>query len=532
MNPEVNIIPDLPRTVPSSADWSRLRPLVRELYHGRQWSMAQVRDHLQSLGHHVNTRMVRTRISQWDLQRNNRIHTMVAALRLLDPDPALWPSPQPCFLVRGRRVAMSEVLRFFRRRGIQNPVQWCHTTTVERDEPAVSLILEEGSTSGVSSEGGAEHTPPSSSSGSSKSLSLSVASLSPRTSSHISPPPVRLPTPILILTLEQRAVASMRDYCASYLDLNLVTIHQEPEVHQFTTHGRFGDRMQEGLAQMKRRGPNAFHSFSHGFNLVRPILADCHPMTIAQFLATACELLAYSDAQPVVESLLRYSANMAASLRVSPPLVQFLHSLSGSAPALLQRIAIASLRAALDVFTEGSPSTWHGLYLQERLCDCLYHGRDRVEGSVRRERLLTEQEAFYGPFARNVLWTVTNVADDRLDGGDLDGAATYYTMALGRAEHQAGFARAKSRYAALEGLGRVELMRFNRLRGGGGGRAHADRDGCILHLRNAYRHVSGALNEAQVWFEPTSRRAVRASEQAVHIASLVESLDNVTVSPS
>uniref|UniRef100_A0A0D2XKE9 Clr5 domain-containing protein n=1 Tax=Fusarium oxysporum (strain Fo5176) TaxID=660025 RepID=A0A0D2XKE9_FUSOF len=138
MDPLVN--PQSALTIPTSEDWSRLRPLIKELYHDRRFSMAEVRDHLKSLGYWVNTRMIRARISQWNLQRNNQFHGMVAALRLLDPDPASWPVPEPWFVIRGRHVPLHEILRYFRRKGIQNPIHWCRSAAVSQEEPAVRLL--------------------------------------------------------------------------------------------------------------------------------------------------------------------------------------------------------------------------------------------------------------------------------------------------------------------------------------------------------------------------------------------------------
>lgn len=491
MDPLAN--PQSVLTIPSSEDWSRLRPLVKELYHDRRLSMAEVRDHLKSLGYRVNTRMIRARISQWNLQRNNQFHGMVAALRLLDPDPASWPVPEPWFVIRGRHVLLHEILRYFRRKGIQNPIHWCRSAAVSQEEPPVRLLQEGDSPVEGTSEG-----------------SSTIAALSSASSVAMSMSPVNIPTPIF--TLEQKAAASLTDYCGVYLSHE---IHPEPEVHQFTIHGRFGNRMQEGLAQMVRGGPGAFPHFHQAFDLVQPLLSDCHPMSLAQLLAIVCELSA-CNAQEVLTCLLRYSAAMASSLRTPSPLIQFLVSLSLLPPALLQCTAISSLRAALAVFSDKSPHTWHRLYIEERLCDCLYHGRDRIEGGYRRAQLLRNQESFYGPSARNVVWTVTNVADDHLDGGDLDGAQSYYRMALERAEQLSGFPRAKLRYAALEGLGRIEQMRFEITR--------HDRETCLRHLQEASRYVDESLNEALIWFEPTSRRVSRVTEQQGYIRNILHCL--------
>ncbi|KAG9251903.1 uncharacterized protein F5Z01DRAFT_682966 [Emericellopsis atlantica] len=476
------------------ADWAHLRPVVRELYIDRRWTMAQISHHLVSLGYRVNTRMVRTRITMWNLQRNNRTRDMVAALCLLDPDPAMWPWPEPCFLIRGRRVPMSEVLCFFRRKGIRKPVQWARATahTLARGghhhhETAVTLLQGNGGS-------GTGH-----------------------------------PGPTHMTCLEQRAVASLRDYCMAYIGLGRAGLVHEPEVHQFTTHGRFGDRMQEGLAQMVHvRGGSAGGAFVHfgrAFDLVRPLLQDCHPMSLAQLLAVACELAACTarGGPPVLASLLGYTAAMASILRLPESLTMFLGTLSlcCSTPHTLLVAAVSSLRAALAVFSERSPTTWHRLYIQERLCDCLYHGRDRTEGPVRRAQLLRDQESFYVPCARNVLWTMTNVADDQLWTGSADGGRLHYSTTLARAERLGGFGRAKIRFAALEGLARVEQRRFEELSGrGGGDDAHAVGE-CLHTMR---RFLDEALGEALIWFEPTSRRTTRVKEKARQVRHLLAAM--------
>ncbi|KAF7561380.1 hypothetical protein G7046_g2748 [Stylonectria norvegica] len=427
------------RAIPSNTEWSRLRPIVRELYQERRWTMAQVRDHLTSLGYRVNIRMIRTRITQWTMQMNNQMGDMIAALGLLDADPALWPSlEEPVFLIRGRQVTIDEVLRFFRRKGVQHPVEWARSSSAVLNGdgvPSVSLLQ----VAGVSSD---------------QCISLAGTPVSGLMSLHYLP-----------VDSSQRAVASLRDYCEVYVGRGLATstFHREPEVHQFTVHGRFGDRMQKGLAQMVRRSPGAFPSFHHGFDLVQPLFFDCHPMGLAQFLAIVCELVA-QGAYSVLASLLRYSAAMASAVRTHDSLVEFLIALRSSSDAVLMQAIIPSVRAMLDVFGRQCPSTWHRLYIQERLCDCFYHGRERTEGSARRARLLREQEAYYGPFARNVLWTLANVADDHLDARNVDDAEEYYSTALARAEYLSGFGRAKVRFVALEGLARTERLRFDQLR--------------------------------------------------------------------
>ncbi len=488
-------------SVPSAADWARLRTTITELYRDRRWTMDRVRDYMIALGYRVNTRMVRTRITGWSLHRNHQLKDMTAALRLLDPDPAMWPSPEPIFLIRQQQVTVNEVLRFFKRRGIKDPIQWAQSVPPDLEEPQVTLLNSDTESAGEST-GGPGQT------------MLSSSSQSP---SAQTPRP-----PMQILTPEHKAVGTLYAYSAGYVGLGNVAAHQEPQVHHFTVHGRFGDRMQEGLAQMMRNGSGAFPNFRRGFALVQSLLSDCHPMGLAQYLAVVCELAA-RGANSILYSLLRYTASMASSLRVPDSLAEFLLAIYSSQDVL--GTAILSLRAALAVFTEQLPSDWQRLYIQERLCDCLYHGKERIEGSGYRARLLLDQEAFYGPFARNVLWTLTNVADDQLVLGNVDGAEEHYTTALERAEHLAGFGRAKTRFAALEGLARIEQMRFEQMRQSPGDLVQ---DVAGPHLQNAYRYIDEACGEALTWFDSSSRRVSRVREERGRIVNLLAHIGHET----
>jgi hypothetical protein len=104
--------------------------------------MNPVRDHLISLGYLVNTRMVRARICQWNMQKNNQLRDMVAAIRLLDADPTLRPSPELTFLIKGRRVTLPEVLRFFRRKGIQDPFAYARSVVLDLGAVHVALLAD------------------------------------------------------------------------------------------------------------------------------------------------------------------------------------------------------------------------------------------------------------------------------------------------------------------------------------------------------------------------------------------------------
>lgn len=483
--------------------------------------MDQVRDYVRSLGYWVNTRMIRGRISQWNLQRNNQMHDMVSALRLLNPNPALWPAPEPNFLIRGREIGLPEILRFFRRKGIHDPIEWSRSAAINQDAQDVSLLPERAPPETATTEGGFIRGAHAASVNQGHPLSMAP------TGTHATPDTI----PRQRITILEYAVASLRDYCIFYFDPGTPMLHEEPQVHQFTSHGRFGDRMQEGLAQMVRYGNAAFPNFRRAFDLIQPILSNCQPMSIAQILAIVCQLSTIAQAQDLLVCLLQYLAAMARTLQAAPSLVQFLRALSSSPSALLQQIVISSLRGALSISYERSPQTWHRLYIHERLCDCLYHGRDRTEGSTRRAQLLGEQEMIYGPFARNVLWTATNVADDLLSQNSLGAAEEHYMAVLARADRLSGFPQAKLRYAALEGLGRVYLRCFERLSppdrfSSAGG----DRDGILL-LQNSHRNFEAALHEALTWFEQPSRRVTWIKEQEQYVRILLQRYSHVPNPP-
>ncbi|OAL42936.1 hypothetical protein IQ07DRAFT_525203 [Pyrenochaeta sp. DS3sAY3a] len=485
----------------SSPDWPRLRPFITELYQNQRMTMNQVCHHLNAAGYRVTTRMVRGRITQWNLHRNHQLRDMTAALRLLDLNPDAWPSLEPRFQIRGQLVTMREITRFFRRKGIQSPLHWAHSTGIDCKGSHVMLLAEgqdlKGETYGLQGR-------------SKESSAVRILGLRPnRPTRHL-------------LTLDENAVSSLQEYCSSYIGVGYV-LHEEPQVHQFTNHGQFGEWMRDGLAHMMRKSPDAFPKFNRGFELIRTILLDCHPMALAQYLSVVC-ILAAHQADSVLSSLLRYVAMMTCTLDMAEPAARFLTAIHSSQNVL--GTAILSLRSAVGVFAEQHSISWQKFYIQERLCDCLYYGKAYGEGSVYRARLFLEQEMLYGPLARNVLYTLTNVASDHIYGGDIDGAQAGYLMVLERAEGLAGLGRAKIRFTALEGLAESAQIRFENAQ-----RGHPSLTGepIILHLQDAFSYIQEALREAQMWFEQSNRRTLRALERRAQIVRL---LGNVAFYPT
>lgn len=506
---ELSADPQRYHNIPSAEDWTRLEPTIRQLYQEQRRTMNQVRDQLISLGYRVNTRMVRARITQWNLQRNNQMRDMVAALRLLDPNPALWSSLEPTFLVRGRQVTLAEVLRFFGRKQIRNPFEYARAAAHDPKADHVTLLPDTTGAANAPVDPGP------------------VTALTPSNSSRCQPsvdsssPGQQTPfrsLPMHFLTIEQRVVASLHDYCTAYIGLGQSATDQQPAVHRDTVHQRLAERIQEGLAHRTHLDRRAIVSFDRGFQLIEPLLIDCRPIALARVLSVGCQMAARGATQELTQ-LLWVFAGMAVKLRISRPIAQFLVSLY-SAPHLLVSNAIMSLKAAVDIFSRHSPGSWHELYIQARLCDCLYHGRVRTEILPCRTELLQKQQAFYGPLARTVIWTMTNIANDFMNIGNIERGEEYGSMALMRSEQLTDFGRSEMRFAALRCLAKAERMRFESLCRD----SDATTQRGLLSLQNAHGFLQEALRDADIWFDRSSYRvsSVRAEQQ--HIRSLLEGL--------
>jgi hypothetical protein len=231
--------------------------------------------------------------------------------------------------------------------------------------------------------------------------------------------------------------------------------------------------------------------------------------------------MAAQGAEQELTQLLWVFSGMASKLRIHGPLTEFFVCLY-SAPHLLLQNAISSLQAAVGVFSQQSSGTWHEIYIQARLCDCLYHGRVHNEIVSRRTELLHKQQALYGPLARTVIWTMTNIANDLLNAGNIDRGETYASIALMQAEKLTDFGRPEMRFAALQCLALAELMRFEQLCRGSCESDVAQRG--VLILQNGHRHLDEALQEANIWFDRSSYRVAWAREERKRIQHLLAGL--------
>jgi hypothetical protein len=317
-----------------------------------------------------------------------------------------------------------------------------------------------------------------------------------------------LPSPLYMMPRNFRALeqltASMAIYMTSYLSVPNLKANTEPKVHAHMAHAIFASKMQDGISILSRATPRPTRSriwrtempdpnaaeaqaaFYGAFDMVRRVLLNHSPMSLALILCIVCELAGrtkstWTQNLPVgglLQQFLRFMQSTAGKLfgpehplatlfaLLAEEFVSGTTSTSTGAPPLAD-ITLTAMEVALKQlemcpggsFT-ASDEDWRALYIRERFCDALYHSGPAFQHrrSTMRKELLQHQERKYGPIARNVLWTMTNVADDCLDANDVKDAIKWFSEALQRAEKIIDdYGRAKTRFAALEGLGRCWL---------------------------------------------------------------------------
>ena len=192
---------------------------------------------------------------------------------MLGPDQALWPSPNPRFLIWGQVVETDEVFKFFKRKGIESPLEKAYATSLSGCEPKVKLL-------DVETHGAAFLT-----TDTEQASLASLAQLVVAENTHVA---------AHIVTLDGLAVANLQKYCFDYIGLaRWGLIHSEPEVHQFSDHGQFGERMRDGLAHISENRPEGHAIFNSGLELVPRLLHDCHPMALAQIISVFCIFAAH-----------------------------------------------------------------------------------------------------------------------------------------------------------------------------------------------------------------------------------------------
>lgn len=478
--------------------------------------------------------MLKTRIRRWKLDKKLKLPDMRTAIQLISENGYDGQGPEPRFRIRDRVVPYSEALRYFRRKGILDPLNWLRSLPSDGFVPSsdvklVTVQSEAGSLCTTDEDDhsatgpwlqalpqGIRHVPM---------ADTTQLTLDPGDAEVLLPMHISLTMQPFLSSGAEQVVHRVNSYCDKYLSSSRSLEHTEPAVHHLTTHAVFAQRMQDGTASLLRNErASAFNDFDSAFALVRDLLTDHHPMSIALILSVICQL----DGQSLgalVFHLFRHAEEMATvELGASDPLTTLLRAFTNVEGGATDLALLAVRRAADHLGEFGGVSDWKALYLRERLCDCLYYAPSYDhERATRRRALLRDQEAVYGLCTCNVIWTLTNVADDCLQLGRCEEAKMYFGQALKRSQALSGYGRAKSRFAALEGLARCGMADARWMHTYQGNGADETLAG-LSKANEALRLLKEAQAGAKVWFSPSSRRAVRVQTSIHEAEAFIDSL--------
>lgn len=379
-----------------------------------------------------------------------------------------WEDNPPRFRIRTREFDFGEVRRYYNRKSIDDPIQHFRNNLQDESQLSKHIVLLAGRTPNA-------HSP----------TGLRLQDSSSTMNSPIADPqmsqialqenavPSLLPSPSH-LTVVEKLVWCAGAYCANFVEsVHAGTRPREPPVHMHTLQGKLANQVQDGLFHASQMQLSlSQESFGQACDMMPSVFQEITPMALAQILTVMCELLKASHhlstthAQPnrgpflagISRLLLKHLEECARiGLSASHPLVTFFDILQSTADpvgALVQSVH----RMTDQMIVE--KHYWTHLYLLERYSDCLYHADISGERHARRGELLALQEQAYGKIRSNVLWTLTNVADDYLENNQFEKAEAAFRDAINRADYGlGGYAKAKIRFAAFEGLARVAMVK-------------------------------------------------------------------------
>jgi hypothetical protein len=392
--------------------------------------------------------------------------------RLQNPDE--WDEKEVTFQIRHRTVEFKEVRRYFRRKNILDPFIWFLSLPPESYLASEHVQLIPRGEFILPSTDHTHHSPQTITSEAeqddqeSQSYNMQMGFPSPTHS-----PIPRVLSPPTRFRIQEELIWSAGVYCAHFVESASHASLREPAVHMDTLHGRYGAKMQEGIFCASQKDfIQASKRFDSAYELLQDIFRAQSPMAFAQIFTILCELTAKSQ-RASTSQLTREQSEFLSKinsmtfkllsdlasvvLHNTHPLIKYLEALQKSED-LLESL-VESVHKMADVFIQDQ-TAWKGLYLLERYCDCLYYSGISGERQAQRARLLQLQEARYGKTRGNVLWTLTNVADDYLENCDFKKAEVAYRDAIERADYGlGGYAKAKIRFAAFEGLARIASAR-------------------------------------------------------------------------
>ena len=245
--------------------------------------------------------MVKTRLTKWGLHKKLQLPEMRTALQILGPDRSQWPSPAPQFRIHGRVVDLDTILRSYGRKGIREPFEWIRLTSDSDYERSSNVELISDSTPADSEreldEIGQlfELSTPATPKASAPTVSACVTRdwrCYPGVPSIVAQ---ELRDPDIYLH-STTAIRHVQAYCLSYMTSARSQFHNEPEIHHLTSHARFLDRMDEGIVLFGREQMGmAFATFDKGFELLKEMFMDIHPMAVATYLLLLCKLTVPQD---------------------------------------------------------------------------------------------------------------------------------------------------------------------------------------------------------------------------------------------
>jgi hypothetical protein len=481
------------------------------------------------------------RIKQWGYGKNISACEALSAVQKLVAEGYNNENPPPrnlMFSIRGRPFPLSKIQTYYTRKSIKDIFAFAARDRSIGAAPLDVQIIQQHET--LTPDTIIYSDDPHSYDG-----SMSTAcSSAPLTTYMLQPPSV--------FHSAERLIDLSISYCNSFVWSPTHIFHLEPEVHHLTAHGEFGNKMQDGIAAVLRISPAELATpyFADAFQLLDTLVREHHPMGLAQMYAVLCELAAAvaSTAAPgldmaftlyrVLTMVIEHAAQtvtLAEPTHMTKMLAEILGILQRTTEVkVLQHACLMIMQSMIDALAtaglaESETSRWQLLYLKERKCDCLYHAGVAGERRNARESLLIEQENFYGPISRNVLWTLINVAEDNLLSDRPVEAERLYLEALRRAGKLEGFGRAKSRYGALEGLAKIAEYNASVARSQEWvGRMHLGSltqpaQEHLVFLNRALAFYDQAKSEA-LSFGWNSRRFLRVSSKHSELSGMVLSL--------
>ena len=199
-----------------------------------------------------------------------------------------------------------------------------------------------------------------------------------------------------------RAVTSMKKYCIAYSLSAESRGHMEPPVHRETKHAIFAQQMQDGLAFRNVDMSKAFGKIREAFVTLEYSINHPCPMNLALIMSVICNL-EKEHAQHIHAGFLRQSRTLAHRYSNSHPWIPMFDALARYSD-MATDMSLRCMRIARDELkNQLGRSDWKTLYVEERLCDCLYYVHIDGERMETRRALYEAQTILYGPFARNVL---------------------------------------------------------------------------------------------------------------------------------